>query len=287
MAGPELVAVLPYLRCPLCGSTLALAATALVCRRGHTFDIARQGYVNLLTGRSPAGADTAEMVEARADLLAAGHFDFLTDVVAELAVQAAHGRPSGLVIDAGAGTGHHLAAVLEQLPEHYGLALDVAKAAVRRAARVHPRAGAAVCDVWRGLPVADGCADVVLNVFAPRNPAEFHRVLRAGGSLIVVTPRPDHLIELAATVGLLRVDPDKERRLEATLGARFDLAQHRLLEHRLRLTRREAAQLVAMGPSAWHVDHARVAAALTPLAEPVEVTASVEVRRYRARNLAG
>src|SRR5690606_10049715 len=113
--------------------------------------------------------------------------------------------------------GYYLSAVLDALPDRPGVALDVAKAAVRRAARAHPRAAAAVCDVWRGLPLADGCADLILNVFAPRNASEFRRVLRPTGALIVVTPQPNHLSELVDALDLVRVDPAKQDRLTAAL----------------------------------------------------------------------
>src|SRR5258705_9927810 len=172
--------VVRALRCPTCAEPFEASATALRCANGHSFDIARQGYATLVTGRAPGGAETAEMVAARAELLAAGHLDPVARAVTDLARALA--APDGLVLDVGAGTGHYLATVLDALPAHHGVALDVAKAAVRRAARAHPRAAAVVADAWRGLPLADGCADLVLDIFAPRNGAEFRRVLRPGGT---------------------------------------------------------------------------------------------------------
>jgi len=282
-----LAEVLRHLRCPVCAGELNALGSALVCARGHAFDVARQGYANLLTGRaSPGGVDTPTMVADRAELLAAGHFDFLSDALANAAVAHAppHGPyPPGLVVDIGAGTGHHLAAVLRRLPARHGLAVDVAKAAARRAARAHPRAAAVVCDTWRGLPVADGCADLVLNVFAPRNGAEFQRILRPEGSLIVVTPRADHLRELVGELGLIEVDPDKDRRLQAALGEWFRLRTQREYGHTLELGRDDAARLVSMGPSAWHIDRARLSRRLAEWPEPLRVKASVDLRVYHPK----
>ncbi|MFC0528144.1 putative RNA methyltransferase [Phytohabitans kaempferiae] len=242
--------VVAHLRCPVCGEPLASpGGSALRCPRGHSFDLARQGYVNLTTGHAPHSGDTAQMVAARADFLAAGHYDFISSALAQAARTA---YPGGLVLDAGAGTGRHLAAVLDALPGAPGLALDASKPALRRAARAHPRAGAALCDTWGRLPVADGAAGVVLDVFAPRNGPEFRRVLRPGGVLLVVTPAPDHLAELVARLGLLRVDPDKAERVAASLDGHFALARESTLTRTLELSPREAAALVAMGPSAWH-----------------------------------
>ncbi len=93
-------------------------------------------------------------------------------LAAELAAAGRRGRGTGVpgcAADVGAGPGYYLAAVLGQLPGRAGLALDVSKFALRRAARAHPRIGAVAADAWRRLPVADGAAAVVVNVFAPRS----------------------------------------------------------------------------------------------------------------------
>lgn len=266
--------VVAKLRCPVCGEPLEAAPGALRCPRGHSFDVARQGYVNLSAGRSPHPGDTAEMVAARAEFLAAGHYDFISAALAETARAAYQG---GLVLDAGAGTGRHLAAVLDALPAAPGLALDVSKPALRQAARAHPRAGAALCDTWGRLPVADGAAGVVLDVFAPRNGPEFRRVLRPRGVLLVVTPAPDHLAELVERLSLLQVDPDKAERVAASLDGHFALAGETTLTRTLTLSPQEAATLVGMGPSAWHT-------APVVLDGPVTVTAAVRLGVYVERS---
>lgn len=297
--------VLERLRCPVCGEPLAEAGDTrgLRCPRRHTFDIARQGYVNLLAGRAPHAGDTAEMVAARADFLAAGHYDLISAALARAATEAAasyraaRSRPAAartpadgaglgvhpLIVDAGAGTGRHLAAVLAALPDAVGLALDVSKPALRRAARAHERGAAALADTWQRLPLADASAAVLLNVFAPRNGAEFRRVLDPAGALLVVTPAEDHLAELVGRLGLLRVDPAKARRVADNLGGHF--TEMVASEHRreLRLTAPEVATLVGMGPSAWHTDPAGLAARIAALPEPVEVTVAVRLGAYRPR----
>jgi 23S rRNA (guanine745-N1)-methyltransferase len=272
--------VVRHLRCPLCAGRFEQQPGELRCARGHTFDIARQGYVNLLTGRAPARTDTVAMIDARAAFLAAGHYD---PIAAGLTAAAGPGIRPCFVVDAGAGTGFYLAAVLARHESWEGLALDASTPAVRRGARAHVRAGAAVCDVWRGLPLADGCADLILNVFAPRNGAEFGRVLRPDGALLVLTPAPDHLAELAGPLRRLDVDPDKGRRLEATLGAWFRLESEHGYRYPLSLSRTDAGHLAAMGPSAWHSDAAELAAELTRRSEPINATVSVVLHRYLRR----
>lgn len=107
-----------YLACPHCAQALTRHERALRCPAGHSFDLAKQGYVSLLAGDAHTGTgDTAEMVAARADFLAAGHYRPIADALAEAAADA---DPEGLVADLGAGTGHYLAHVLDALPGRAG-----------------------------------------------------------------------------------------------------------------------------------------------------------------------
>jgi 23S rRNA (guanine745-N1)-methyltransferase len=237
--------IVARLRCPVCGEAMTTADSALRCRTGHSFDIARQGYVDLSAGPVTHPGDTTEMVAARERVLAAGHFDFVAAGLAEATAAYA----SGLIVDVGAGTGVHLKSLLEARPDALGLAVDVSKAALRRAGRAHPRMGAVRADAWRGLPVADGAASVVLNVFAPRAGREFARVLRAGGRLAVITPAPDHLRELGLAIG---VDPRKEERLLATLGPWFVRESDHELRTTLHLSADDARAVAGMGPGAFH-----------------------------------
>jgi 23S rRNA (guanine745-N1)-methyltransferase len=284
--------VVPYLRCPVCADPLAAVGgpgpRALRCARGHSFDVARQGYVHL-SARAAHPGDTADMVAARAEFLATGHFDFLSAALADAAATAidgpaAPGSGAGpLVVDAGAGTGRHLAAVLDAMPGALGLALDTSKPALRRAARAHSRAGAVLCDTWRRLPLAGGAAAVVLNVFAPRNGAEFRRVLRPDGLLLVVTPEVDHLAELVAALSLLRVDPEKPARLAAALGDGFVEGARTVHRRMMELSRTDVLALVGMGPSAWHAEPAGLADRVGRLPPTTSVTASTVITRYRPR----
>ncbi|GAA1976823.1 putative RNA methyltransferase [Amycolatopsis minnesotensis] len=275
-------AVVAALRCPVCGTPFGLLGRVLRCSAGHSFDLARQGYVNLLTAKIPSGtADTAEMVAARVAFLDAGHYAPLAEEIARVAAA------PGLIVDAGAGTGYYLAKVLDAAPGSTGLALDVSAMALRRAARAHPRIGAAVWNLWEPWPVADGVADVVLNVFAPRNPAEFRRVLAPGGLLVVASPDEAHLAELRAAVGLLDVGEGKQDRLDATLAERFELAGRTTVSRALTLSPDEVRQAVGMGPNAFHLHRDGLAERIAAVREPLGVTASFVVSVYRPRRLNG
>ncbi|MEU8104255.1 putative RNA methyltransferase [Nonomuraea muscovyensis] len=294
--------IVEYLVCPVCRERVALEQGALRCAHGHVFDVARQGYVSLLVGsRAPGTADSAEMVAARAGFLASGHFAPLSQALAESVAACVHranrirgerfseppdggaakayggprsrhdAAPEGqavggasrpVVVDAGAGTGHYLAAVLDVVDHGVGVAFDVSKHAVRRAARAHPRAGAFVADVWRPLPLRSGVADVVMDVFAPRNGPEFRRLLRPGGAVVVVTPAPAHLSPLVRELGLLSVDEAKEQRVTRSMEG-FAETERRTIEFDMQLSRQDIAEVVRMGPSAWHTEAAELQARIS------------------------
>jgi 23S rRNA (guanine745-N1)-methyltransferase len=275
-------AVITHLRCPVCRAPLSSADRALRCAQGHSFDIARQGYVDLTAGRPAHTGDTAEMVAARAALLAAGHFESLSGAVA---AEVARERP-GLVVEVGAGTAHYLARSIAHVG-NIGIAIDTSKAALRRAAqaaRIAPAAviGAVRADIWQGLPIADHAAAVVLDVFAPRSGAEFARVLRPGGALVVATPAAGHLGELVRALGLVTVDPAKRERLRRSLDGWFALESQRRVTAPLRLSRADALALVGMGPSAWHTDPGTIGAALQSMREPIRATLDVDLTVWRA-----
>jgi len=250
----------------------------LVCESGHSFDLAKQGYVSLLTGAATKmTGDTADMLDARARFQSAGHFDLIARATAEAV---ADGAPTGTILEIGAGTGYYLAAGLDAAPEAHGIALDVSKPAARRAARAHPRAASILSDVWRGLPIRDRALDRVLCVFAPRNPAEVARVLRPGGAFVVVTPTPRHLGELIAPLDMVGVQTDKDARLTDALSANFRRTDHDTIEYEMRLDHAAIANVVGMGPSAHHAAESR-GHSIAALPEPMAVTASVTVQIYR------
>ncbi len=262
--------VASLLRCPHCGEGLSPGERVLRCSNRHSFDLARQGYVNLV----PAPGDTAAMVSAREAFLAAGHLDFVTAALAE------H-TPPGVVVDAGAGPGHHLAAVLGATG--LGLALDSSPAALRRAARAHPRIAAAGCDLWGELPVRSGVADALLSVFAPRNGAEFARVLAPGGRVVVASPAREHFEELVDGLGLLGVDEHKRERLDRALGPFLALEGRKRHVRVLSLTHEHALHAARMGPSAWHLEPGELEGRASVLPEPLAVTAAVELSVWRPR----
>ena len=237
-----------WLRCPVCFSALSpREPLTLVCPAGHSFDVNKRGFITLLRSRGLIG-DSADMLDAREAFLGAGWYAPLRDAVATLAVS---GSPRS-IIDIGCGTGYYLGGVLAQAPEAHALAVDISPAAVARTVRSNERTDGLVADVWSPLPIRDGSADVILNVFAPRNTAEFARVLRPGGLLVVVIPQSTHLRELRDAGLALGVHDDKDVLLVESLAAHFSVESRQRISTGLSLTPTEVAALVGMGPSAHH-----------------------------------
>jgi 23S rRNA (guanine745-N1)-methyltransferase len=281
-----------FLICPVCRGALRPAGAALRCPAGHAFDVAREGYVNLLVTRrrrTRMVGDTAAMVAARASFLARGHYARLGDAVAELVARHLRARGAaapGCVVDVGCGTGYHLGRLRDRLladgatpPCLFGT--DVSKHAVRRAARAHPDVTFLVADTHTGIPLAAGSAVAVLDVFAPRDPAELARLLAPDGLLVVVTPGPAHLAELAGRVGLVGIQPRKQRAVADGLAPWFRPRETRRLRYTVELTGSEAAELARMGPSAWHLAPAALAAA--ERLDRLTVTADFQLAGYAPR----
>ncbi len=271
------------LRCPVCQGVFELREgrpATLACRNGHLFDAAKQGYFNFLTGKGTVfEADTADMVAARNRFLEGGHYLGLATALADLAAEALH-RPDALVLDAGTGTGHYLHSVIEATGAT-AVGMDISKFALRRAARLNPQAANLVWDIWRPLPMADSSVDVVTVVFAPRNPAEFARVLRPGGSLLVVTPRPGHLQEVAARAGMLSIEEGKEERLAESMSRYFGASETHSLDLPLVLGGNAVADLAFMGPAGHHLQQEKLSG-LAASEEPVATTAKFRISVFTA-----
>jgi 23S rRNA (guanine745-N1)-methyltransferase len=173
---------------------VASGENRLVCPRGHSFDIARSGYINLLQPqdrRSKQPGDTAAAIAARRRLHDRGVTQPLLRAIAEMVEPS----PGESVLDAGCGDGYYLGTLARQTAiEAHGV--DISIPAIEAAARRYPECEWIVANADRFLPYADGSFAIVLSITARMNAGEFRRVLRGGGRLLVAVPSPEDLIEL-------------------------------------------------------------------------------------------
>ena len=184
--------------CPICQGALCREERVYRCDAGHSFDAAREGYVNLLPANrkhSDTPGDDREMVKARTRFLDGDWYTPLRSCLCE-SVDAVAGE-APVLLDAGCGEGYYTAALCDAVLGKGGCAagVDLSKAAVRKAARRCPQAEIAVASVYH-LPLADRSTDVLTNCFSPLAEGEFLRVLKPGGAFIYVVPGAKHLWEL-------------------------------------------------------------------------------------------
>jgi len=255
-------------RCPNCQAELEPADQTLRCANGHSFDLSRDGYVNLMpAGRlsgGPAG-DSPEMIRARRDFFDQGHYSPVMAAVAAMvgAVDA--------VLDAGCGEGSYLAMI--EAPIRHGI--DVSKPAVRLAGRRHRDDSWAVASSYR-LPYADASFDTVVSVFAPRPYPELSRVLRPGGAIVTASPGPDHLATLR---GLLydEAHPHEDRPHVTEDGFGSPAARERV-RFALHLDAADSLLLLKMTPYWWSATPEQQASL-----GPVDTTVDIWVARHDIR----
>ncbi|MDR3686118.1 MAG: methyltransferase domain-containing protein [Coriobacteriia bacterium] len=261
------------LACPVCDRRLSWGERTVSCSEGHSFDVAREGYVNLLPSQHRSRGmegDVIGMLQARRRFLEAGHYRPLRDelsaqvgaVLQERAegsglVAGAPRAPVPCVLEVGCGEGYYVGGVADALSSYGGepvvwLGSDLSKPAVKLAAKRYPKLTFFVADINRRLYVHDGSVSVLLDVFAPRNPTEFARVLEPGGSAVIVIPGESHLASLREQLGLLGIQENKEQLVIERLGDEFELVGRTEVGYPMELSAEAVADLVAMGPSSWH-----------------------------------
>ena len=213
--------------CPVCDARLAQVGNTLQCPQAHSFDVAREGYVNLLLAgrkRPKILGDTKEMLQARRSFLAQGFYDPLSDAINKRVynhlTNQRHSDASfpTCVADIGCGEGyflnrlkHHLDHQLERDDVCY-FGIDISKEAARLAAKRYKEMRFVVANVNQKVLFSNNSVQVLTNIFAPRNAAEFDRVITWDGLLLIVIPSPRHLANLRSELNLLSlsIEPDKQ-----------------------------------------------------------------------------
>jgi 23S rRNA (guanine745-N1)-methyltransferase len=232
--------------CPICDDPLATGAKNYVCANGHSFDVAKEGYVNLLLShqrRSSHPGDDANMIQARRRFFDSGAFEPLAGLITQSAI----GNPQSAILDCGCGEGYFLGAL-----NGIRFGVDISKEAVRCAAKRYKDANWIVANGMRKLPFADHSLDVILSLLAPRNPEEFARILKPGGTLILGVPGPNHLIELRSRLAANAGDFEEKADEAAGKCSPYFTETHREpLSYQQTLNAAQLADLIQMTPIFW------------------------------------
>lgn len=281
--------VVDVLADPIDGSALTLVDDnrRLVSESGHSFDIARQGYVTLAGG---AGiryvGDDSSMIHARETFLSGGHFAPFVEAVSNsvhLALDEANvpDDASPVICEVGAGTGYYLAHALDDIENSRGIGIDVSVPAAKMLSKCHPRVDAVVADAWSRLPLRDASIDAITVVFAPRNASEFARVLKPGGQVIVLTADAGHLEELREPLGIIGVEKGKvQRMIDQAAGNLVPVSDPEPIEFTMHLDQDSIASQIGMSPSARHIHPDVLGERIATLPSVMDVTARAMITRF-------
>ena len=193
-------------RCPVCAAPLDRGEWAYTCPNGHSYDIAREGYVHLLPAnrkhaRDPG--DDRDMAAARNRFLSGGWYAPLRRTLCELALERLGETAAPAVLDSGCGEGYYTTLLYDALcqrglePDILGV--DISKLALDKAAKRQKAIFYVVASVFH-LPAPDACCDLLCSLFSPYCSEEYQRVIRPGGAMLLVIPGENHLWELKQAI---------------------------------------------------------------------------------------
>ena len=234
--------------CPLCGNPLTRQERAWGCENRHSFDIARQGYVNLLPvqqKRSLQPGDTKEQVASRRAFLDGGFYAPIRDALCALARD--HGC-TGPILDIGCGEGYYSARLAKELNTQL-VGLDIPKEAVRYAAGRYKEA-LWLCASAAHLPVADHSAGLITSLFALTMPEEFLRVLRKDGAFIQVLAAEDHLLGLKS---IIYPELNHKEKNSVPQSPGFRLAETRPVRFTFTVEGEQVQNLLSMTPHVYRI----------------------------------
>lgn len=239
-------------QCPLCHQPLTLSVKTFKCENNHQFDMAKEGYVNLMPAhhkRSKDPGDNKEMMQARRRFLEGKYYDPMREEVARLCTEYTKGTTHQL-LDIGCGEGYYTDLVqkslLAQDEQAATFGLDISKIAIRYAAKRYPDCHFSVASSHR-LPFADQSLDAVLRIYAPCKAEELKRVVKDNGVVITVTPAGRHLYQLREQIYQdVRLHDETPETIDG-----YELEQQHQLNYVMDLKDGDAFDLLQMTPFAW------------------------------------
>lgn len=276
--------------CPKCKEELHRSERSHSCLNRHSYDISKEGYVNLLLSQKSIPeewGDSKPMLLARREILESGRFASLSNHLCDMVERLALSRYSkqGLhLLDVGCGEGFYLGEVIKRLEKDSArdggeisfFGTDISKDALKMAAKRYPAGTFFLSNVHEQIPIKDGSISIITVTFAPRNFEEFGRILSPDGICIVTIPSPDHLKELRSYVDLLEVEADKESKL-ASQAKGFRLLESSATGASVELERSEMVKLLTMTPNFRHSSEDEWAAQLP---QRLRVTLSLKVNSF-------
>lgn len=269
-------------RCPICSSAMELVEEArLVCERNHSFDLSKQGYVNLAPQAHATKYDQS-LFKARKIVIDSGFFNpLLLAITRTISTLLKDNMQPTKILDAGCGEGSHLTNIVSQLGDSFtGVGVDLAKEGILSAAKEHPGAIWAVADL-ANCPFQDEHFDVLLNILSPANYAEFSRLLKSDGLFIKVVPEVNYLTELRE-VFYEKTDEVKETNRAERIGNQFEILKEERITYDFPLNKELLATLIQMTPLTWGASDEKILQALEENIPTITVDFNLIVSRKGA-----
>lgn len=237
--------------CPLCALPLTLTQRTWGCPQAHKFDIAKEGYVNLLPVQkknSKDPGDNQQMMFARREFLNAGYYQILSDRVNQLALQYASSAQQ--ILDIGCGEGYYSHRLYNALVAHhfcYLQGVDISKSAIKYAAKRYPNLSFCVASAYE-MPIPSNSIDLAIRIYAPSKVEELQRIMAPSGILITVSPGPLHHFALKQQIyDQPRLHPESEARVDG-----FECLHQERLSAQLDLNdSKDIGNFLEMTPYAW------------------------------------
>lgn len=247
-------------KCPACGTALHLNDRVWRCEQNHSYDKAKEGYVNLLLAHqknSKAPGDNKMMINARRSFLESGHYaplaNGIVDLLAEQHQAQLTEQQNYALFDAGCGEGYYLNVVQQKLRDQaaniIASGIDISKVAIQKAAKKYQTSQFAVASSY-AIPLHDASQDTVIQVFAPSSEDEIARVLKPTGLWVLVSPAENHLAELKS----LLYEQAEQHKPPLAVRDKLQLVASKRLSYAFEPTSASIKEaLILMTPFAWQL----------------------------------
>lgn len=243
--------LISMLRCPICGGAMSRKDNSLLCASRHCYDVARQGYVNFVSGQKDMFY-RKELFESRAKVFEAGIYAPVVKALSRV-LDSYVRVENPVILDAGCGEGYYIKSVCPGR-EMVRVGFDLSKDAVRLAAKGQKTASFFAADL-KNIPLQDHTCDAVLDIFTPADYAQFRRVLKTDGLLIKLAPRSGYLKELRElAAGMLRRREYDGTDVERYAHEHMEMLDQQAITYTLPVTREMAYHLARMTPMLAGID---------------------------------
>ena len=263
--------------CPLCKTPFQKINNTQICANNHHFDIAKEGYLNLLpvnAKHSKNPGDNKEMMNARRAFLNSNGYLPLAEKVTTLITSLLANKEQAQLLDLGCGEGYYTNLLANKLPDNSQVnALDISKIAIRYAAKRNKKINFCVASAYN-VPLPDNSLDLLLRIYAPSLDSELQRLLKTGGYLVTVTPAPHHLFQLREKI----YEHVNEHPQENPSPDGFVKVEQVNLAYPLKITEAQQLQdLINMTPFAWKFNEQTMGELLAEKSWSIECDFNIEV----------